>query len=530
MVTYADVIAKLFADAGIKYIFGMPGSKASVELIEAGRKQGLHYVLSNNESAAAVMAATYGVLERRPGLCSTGVGPGATNAVNGVAHAYLERAPMLILTDCYAAPLYRHLPRQRVDQLALFQAVSKGSFPMAEDSVERSTRRALQLAMQGRPGPVHLNLPDDVMLQPCSGLPEAHSCQRWHGFASASSEPIQNIADKIQQASRPVVIAGLGINRQGCEAQVRSFVEALQAPILFAVSAKGSISDRHPLCGGTFMGSEESHQLIAGSDLIITLGLDVVELFEPGLWPYSQPVINIDNLPHEDGLFYPSWELIGDIATHLDALKALISVKSGWGAEQVAAFRQSREVIHPSANGRLQPAAALRIMRQVLPDDAILTADAGQHKVYASRFWQCEYPLSYLTSSGLGTMGVAIPIAIAAKLVRRQQTVVALTGDGGFLMRVSELETARRESLPLIVVVFNDGYLNLIKMKQQRQGYEVLGSKFAPVDYVRVAQGFGFQAVCVDTDDAFEMALQQALASGDGWVIDARIDPDGYRI
>src|SRR5438128_9204869 len=138
MVTYADVIAKLLADSGIEYIFGMPGSRASVELIEAARKQGLHYVLSNNESAAAVMAATYGVLQRRPGVCSAGVGPGATNAVNGVAHALLERAPMLMFTDRYPDELYRHLPRQRVDQEQLFRPITKGSFPIADDSAERS--------------------------------------------------------------------------------------------------------------------------------------------------------------------------------------------------------------------------------------------------------------------------------------------------------------------------------------------------------------------------------------------------------
>ncbi len=529
MVTYADVIAKLLADAGIEYIFGMPGSKASVELIEAGQKQGLHYVLSNNESAAAVMAATYGILERRPGVCSTGLGPGATNAVNGVAHAYLERAPMLLFTDCYSAPAYRHLSRQRVDQSMLFQSVSKGTFPIAEDSVERSTRRALQLAMESRPGPVHLDLPDDVMLQVAPGLPKPYAYQRWDGAANSSSLPAQRISDTIRQASRPIVIAGLGINRAGCEAQVQSFVEALQVPILFAVSAKGSLSDQHPLCAGTFMGSEASHKLVTDSDLILTLGLDVVELFEPGVWSYQQPVINIDHTPHLDGLFYPVQELLGDIATNLDALTALVSVCSGWGREEIALFRQTQSPIQPSGNGRLQPASALRIMRQVLADNTILTADAGQHKVYASRLWECFHPLSYLTSSGLGTMGVAIPIAIAAKLVRRQQPVVALTGDGGFLMRVSELETASREGLPIIVVIFNDGCLNLIKMKQQRQGYAVLGSKFALVDYLRVAKGFGFRAACADTDHSFKDALCQALASGEAWVIDAQIDPDGYR-
>jgi acetolactate synthase-1/2/3 large subunit len=174
------------------------------------------------------------------------------------------------------------------------------------------------------------------------------------------------------------------------------------------------------------------------------------------------------------------------------------------------------------------PGAALRIMRQILPAHTILTTDAGQHKVYASRLWECYQPLDYLTSSGLGTMGVAIPIAIAAKLVRQQRPVVALTGDGGFLMRVSELETARREDTPIVIVIFNDGYLNLIKMRQERQGYAVLGSQYAPVDYVRVSEGFGFQAARVDQEDDFQDVLQQAVASGAPWVIDVVIDPEGY--
>jgi acetolactate synthase-1/2/3 large subunit len=177
---------------------------------------------------------------------------------------------------------------------------------------------------------------------------------------------------------------------------------------------------------------------------------------------------------------------------------------------------------------RLSPLAALRLMREHLPENTILTADAGQHKVYASRLWTCYEPLSYLTSSGLGTMGVAIPIAITAKLLRPAQPVVALTGDGGFLMRISELETARREGTAIIVVVFNDGYLNLIKRKQEQQGYSVLGSKFADVDYVQVAKGFGFQAVQVKNEAAMAEALQRAVTSGEPWVIDACIDPDGY--
>ncbi|MEE9149844.1 MAG: thiamine pyrophosphate-binding protein [Candidatus Tectomicrobia bacterium] len=528
MVTYADVIAKLLADAGIEYIFGMPGSRASVELIEAARKQEIHYVLSNNEAAAAIMAATYGILQQRPGVCSTGVGPGATNVINGVAHAQLERAPMLLFTDRYPDALYRHLARQRVDQEALLRPVTKGTFPIADDSTERSTRRALQLAMEGRPGPVHLDLPDDVMQHEAAGLPEPTLAQSWSGAASQSSPAITSLADTIAQAQRPILVAGLGVNRADCAQQLQHLAETLQAPVLLAISAKGSLADNHPWCGGTFMGSEPHHALLAQSDLILTIGLDVVELFEPGNWPYQQRLVNIDTIPHLDGLLHPSQELVGDIGVTLDALTPQLSPCQGWQTEAIAAFRQRQRPTETPSNNRLSPLAALRIMRQTLPTETILTADAGQHKVYASRLWECHQPLSYLTSSGLGTMGVAIPIAIAAKLVRRQQPVIALTGDGGFLMRVSELETAMRENVPIIVVIFNDGYLNLIKTRQERQGYAVLGSQLAPVDYVQVAQGFGFQAARVSDEMGLQQALQQAVASGEPWLLDVLIDPEGY--
>jgi acetolactate synthase-1/2/3 large subunit len=309
---------------------------------------------------------------------------------------------------------------------------------------------------------------------------------------------------------------------------LQALVERLSVPTLLAISAKGTISDAHPWCGGTLMGSEANHELLAQSDLIVTIGLDVVELFEPGHWPYHQRVLNIDTVPHLDGLFTPTYELVGDIGATLDALTPLLTPSHGWQQHLIKEFRQRQQPVETTSGELLSPLAAIRIMRETLPQETILTADAGQHKVYASRLWQCYEPLSYLTSSGLGTMGVAIPIAIAAKLVRRQRTVVALTGDGGFLMRVSELETARREGLPIIVVIFNDGYLNLIKRKQEQQQYAVLGSQFAPVDYVQVSQGFGFQAARVSDEAALRQTLQQAVDSGAPWVIDACIDPDGY--
>ena len=217
----------------------------------------MQYVLSNNESAAAVMAATYGVLQHRPRVCSTGVGPGATNAVNGVAHAHLERAPMLLFTDCYPAEMYRHLPRQRVDQVELFRAVTNGLSLLPP--IPPSARTvALQLAMEGRPGPVHLDLSDDVMQHEATGLPESIPYLRWDG-APGPEHPaqVQSLAATIRQATRPVLVGGLGINRQQSEPpSTAAGRNAASTSALDRLCQRRPLSDTHPLCGGTLMGSE----------------------------------------------------------------------------------------------------------------------------------------------------------------------------------------------------------------------------------------------------------------------------------
>src|SRR5262249_16319564 len=179
----------------------------------------------------------------------------------------------------------------------------------ADDSAERSVRRALQLAMAGRPGPVHLDLPDDVMQHAAAGLPEPYPAQHWYGAMSTEHPAIQSLAATLSSAARPIVIAGLGVNRSGCHARLQALLHTLRAPVGLDVSGKGSVADDHAWCGGTFKGSEASHGLIAQSDLILTVGLDVVELFEPGGWPYDQRVLNIDSVPHQDELFHPLQEL-----------------------------------------------------------------------------------------------------------------------------------------------------------------------------------------------------------------------------
>ncbi len=531
MATYADVVATTLNDAGIEYVFGVPGSLSSVELIEAAAKEGIRYVLCSNESSAAIMAGTYGILTNRPGVVSTGVGPGAVAAVHGVAHCFLERAPCLVLTDRYADVDFRRLSRQRLDQGQLFWPVTKATFKLATDQAATIMRRAIDLALDGRPGPVHVDLPYDVMLTeaPPAAFPARRARERFVARLGSESAGIEAASRAIEQARRPLVIVGLQVNRAGVAAEDAfvAFAEKLGAPVFASLAAKGTLPEQHPLAVGTFRGVPSERSLIDQADLLIVVGFDPVEIFAPGGWPYSQPVVLIDALPHLEGVIEPAVEVVADLSEGLCRLGGAVSPRA-WNREDLDAYRQERRSSLDRTGSGLMPGAVIRIARSRLPDDGFMTVDAGQHKVLASDLWQSRRRRGFLSSSGLGTMAVALPAAIATKLVEPAAPVLCLTGDGGFLMRIGDLETAKREGLAIVVIIFNDGWLNLIKLQQDRRGVRRLASQFGAADYAAIARGLGFAATTVDSEAALDAALATAFASGEPWLIDARINPDGY--
>ena len=532
MPTYADVIAAALSDAGIEYIYGVPGSFSSIELIEAAAKRDIRYVLCSNESSAVVMASTYGVLRNRPGVCSTGLGPSAVAAVLGTVNALLEYAPCLILTDRYADAELRTLKRQRLDQNDLFQPIVKGTLTLTTDSATATLRHAIALTMAGRPGPVHIDLPFDVIqseapeeafVAPQDVTPDALRMGPDHA-------DLQAIASAIESAQRPAVIVGFQVNRSGLDAE-RAFVafaEQLGAPVFASLAAKGTIPENHPLAMGTFRGARGEREALDRADLLVAVGLDVVELWAPGRWDYAAPVVILDEVPHSDGVIHPQVEAVGDLTESLRFLADSVSPCRGWNIEELDSYRKGRQrLLYPSGEG-LMPGAVVRIARERLPNDGITTVDAGLHKVLVSDAWETRRPRGFHTSSGLGSMAVSLPAAMAAKMVEPQSPVLCFTGDGGLLMRLGDLEVAAREELAIVVVVFNDGYLNQIKIRQDERALQRLGTRFRDSDYVAVAQGLGFQAARVDTEEALDEALAHAFGSGRPWLVDARINPDGY--
>ena len=540
MATYADVVAATLAEAGIEYIFGVPGSLSSVELIEAAAKRNIRYVLTSNESSAAIMAGVYGAMRGRPGVVSTGVGPGAAAALHGVAHLHLERAPALALTDRYGEEEYRRLSRQRLDQPALYAPITKASFTLAAEDAVETMRRALALTMAGRPGPVHVDLPYDLMLAEADPLVLRQARDERSPFESLtasglkgpSEASVEAVVRAIEGARRPAVIVGLQVSRRGeaAERAFAAFAEKLGVPVLASLAAKGTLPEQHPLAAGTFRGVESERALLDAADLLVLVGFDPVEIFAPGVWLYDAPVLAIDEVPcGAEAPYRPRLEVVADIEASLRLLTEHVSTHAGWNREDVEAYKRSRDAeLRPRRGGALMPGAVIRIARQRLPDEGIVTVDAGQHKVLTSDLWQARRPRGFFSSSGLGSMAVAIPAALAAKLVEPATPVLCLVGDGGFLMRAGDLETAVREGLAVVIVVFNDRTLNLIKIQQDRRGYRRLGTSFAETDFAAVARGFGFEAARVEGEPALDAALERAFASGRPWLIDARIDPEGY--
>jgi acetolactate synthase-1/2/3 large subunit len=298
--------------------------------------------------------------------------------------------------------------------------------------------------------------------------------------------------------------------------------------VLASLGAKGTLPEDHPLSAGTFRGVQSEKALLDQADLLIMVGFDPVEIFTPGIWLYDAPVVTIDEAPYLEGPYKPSIEVVANLDEALPALTAVVTKHNGWNREDIDAYNGRRETaLHPTRPG-LQPAAVIRITREHLANNGVLTVDAGQHKVVTSELWQTRRPRGFFSSSGLGAMAIGVPAAIAAKLIEPDAPVVGFTGDGGFLMRVGDLETAVREQIPVVIVVFNDRTLNLIKLQQDRRGVQRLGTKFAETDFAMVARGFGFEAERVESEAALKAAIEKALASGRPWLIEAMVDADGY--
>jgi acetolactate synthase-1/2/3 large subunit len=534
--TVADLIVGGLLRAGIPRIFGVPGGGSNLEVLEAARARGLPFVLCHQEWAACIMAAVTGELTGRPGAVLSTLGPGVTASATGLAHAHLDRSPLLYVSDRHPSSALAYATHQYVDHAAHLGPIVKGSVTVTPDSAGHWVAHAVQLALAEPRGPVHLDLPADVAAAPAVPVAAAVTPAPPPALDEAL---VERAAQMIRAARRPLVIAGLGC-RPADAKWLRAFSEALPAPVLTTYKAKGAIPDPHPLAMGTFTGGALEEPLVRRADLIIAFGLDTVELI-PRRWSYAAPVLSLTRGASADArrrgpgggaYFTPALEVVGDPGAILEDLAPRIvrrDARADWDVAELDRIRRERAAALEVSVPGLAPHRVAQIARELTAAGSIATVDAGAHMFPATAYWQALEPGELLISNGLATMGFALPAAIAAQLAHPDRRVVCLTGDGGLMMVVSELETVARLRLPLVIVVFNDAALSLIEVKQEQKGFEGVSMRYAGPDLPALGRAFGLRALTATDEASLRSALVAAQSGPGPTLIDARIDPSGYR-
>lgn len=524
--TTVEVMAETFRDMGTPFIVGHPGGD-TVHLMDAARVRDMRYILMKQEVAGAILAATYGEVTGSPGVCTSTRGPGATNMVNGAAYAWSDRAPLLLLTDQYPTDILETRLRQTIDHRTIYTPITKWSTTLQAKTAKLQLHKAIQTATSGVPGPIHIDLPSPELTKEVPELMGEPAMFPERGFVEPDKQALRKPLEMIAKARKPVILAGLGIYWDKATAEFIELAEKLGAPVLTTSKLKGAIPEDHELSAGCIIGGLIERELVNASDLIITIGLDVVEL-QPKPWPYKLPVLSLTGVPNNNGLIPFDYEMVGNLKLLLSRLVEFTEGGQGWGVDAAAKFRTAVTNALNTPSKGLSPQAAMEVAVDVMPRETIATCDAGASRLLVVQKWKSHSERGFLTSNGLGTMGYAVPGALGARLARPNTPVVAFAGDGGFLMAVAELQTAVKENLPIIVVVLDDEEIALIRIKQAIKGVKRHGVDVGCMNWESLAHGFGADGVQVDTAPALADALQAALKSGRTTLIVAKIDGSGY--
>lgn len=530
MATVSQTIARGLSLAGVKYVFGVPGGEV-LDLVSAIEDQDIRFILVKHETQGAFMAQAVYQLTGKPGAVLATVGPGAANLMLGVADAWLERSALIVLTGNVQSshnPPYTH---QVLDLESMFRPVCKWSHTVTVASAALAIDRAIQLSLAGTPGPIHLNIPLDVAQQPLTlpgSLPFGLKPHR--AETALTPDAGEAIAQRLKCSQRPIAVAGLGALRSGASTELRRFCDLWLVPVVTTYRAKGILPEDHPLSLGGAGLSPVADRLLfqrfEQADLILTIGYDAVET--RGSWVNCWPpekVINIDETPNTDFVYRGAVEVTGHIPSILAQMcssgAAPLQARKPWATAMAAEYRrQIADVMQPaleqSSPKRLGPYRAVKILRDVFPRDTIATCDTGAHRIMANHAWESYHAPSLLQSTGLGSMGAGIPLAIGAKLVQPSRPVLAMVGDGGLLMFPGDLATAAELGLPIVVAVFSDQALSLIKIKQEREGKISRGVHSRPVDFARLAEALGGQGVRVSDEEQLRSRAREALGCPTG--------------
>lgn len=526
----SDLFVKALENEGVEYIFGIPGEE-NLDFLESLRTSSIKLILTRHEQGAGFMAATYGRLTGRVGVCLSTLGPGATNFATPAAYAQLGGMPMMMITGQKPIKQSKQGRFQIVDIVSMFAPVTKYSKQVSNgNNIPAMIRDAFKIATTERPGAVLIELPEDIASEDVKD--NIYPVKQFK-YPIASPSALQDAVDLIETAKNPLVLIGAGANRTRIGAALKNFINYTKIPFFTTQMGKGVVDENHELCLGcaALSSNDFVHCAIEKADLIINIGHDIIE--KPPFFMKSsqeaQKVIHINFFASEvDDTYFPQLDIVGDIASSVTLLTELITLQEHWAFEYY--MRTIKEVnSHLSKYSKdkrfpILPQSAIQTIRDILDDDDIVTLDNGVYKIWFARNYKCVKPNTMLLDNALATMGAGLPSAIAAKMVCPTKRVVAIAGDGGFMMNSQELETAVRLNLDITVIILNDNSYGMIRWKQAGMGFEDFGLKLKNPDFVAYANSYGATGYRPSSCAEFKEILEMCVTSKGVHVIDLAVD------
>jgi acetolactate synthase-1/2/3 large subunit len=516
----SDLFVKCLEEEGIEYIFGVPGEENADFVMSLQNSNQITFVLTRHEQGAAFMAEAYGRLTGNPAGCLATLGPGATNLITGVADSNMDRAPMLVITGQGSTARLHKESHQIMDVVAMFEPVTKWATTILNpETIPEIVRKAVRIARTEKPGAVLIELPEDVAKMDASAEPMT---PRRFRRSVPDDKIVDRAFDMLRRSKRPVILAGNGCIRKRASAQLRRFCEATGIGVVNTFMAKGAVDMDADYCLYTIGLSSRDHVslVIDDADLIITLGFDMVE-YHPRLWnpDGNKSIIHADFLAAEiDAHYHPEAELIGDLAHTLWMLNERLDqcprLEFNLDKQRDSRRRMGADFAEYSkdrSTDTIRPQKVLWDARQALGPEDILLSDVGAHKMWIARYYQCHEANTCLIPNGFCSMGFALPAAIAANLVHPDRRVLAIAGDGGFLMNSQEMETATRLGSDIVVMVWEDRAYGLIAWKQETEFGRHTDLSFGNPDWLQLASAFGWQGHRASNAADLEKTLATAL-------------------
>jgi acetolactate synthase-1/2/3 large subunit len=489
----------------------------------------IEFIVTRHETSAAFMAGTYGRLTGKPGVCLATLGPGATNLLTGVANANMDLNPLIAITGQAGLDRQHKISHQYYDLVSIYKPATKWNAQIKTgEIVPEVVRKAFQVATKEKPGATHIDLPEDIAGMEIEASPLAIIN---HSLSEAGDQVIQEAAKIIEQAQQPLILAGNGITRGNASDSLHTLVGKTNIPVVHSFMGKGALSWKNELSLLT-AGLGGKDYITCGfkqSDLIIAIGFDIAE-YPPENWnpDGATPILHIDTEEAETDANYPvKLNVIGDINENLKKLHQTLSPierDNNWVANVRKKALDELEQFKEDESFPIKPQKIISDLRSVLNEEDIVISDVGAHKMWMARMYHTYQPNTCLISNGLASMGVAVPGAIAAKMVHPNRNVVAVCGDGSFLMTSAELETAKRINLPIVILLWRDEGYGLIEWHQQKKFKRSSHIKFGNPDFIQLAKSYGFEAMQIQKGEELKPTLEKAIALKKPVLIDCPVD------